>query len=57
MGGGIIKGLNEAIAHERGQLKGVKRLVMKNVPLPNYKSQEIRDVCVKKVKKFRVLSH
>lgn len=40
----IIKGLNEAIAHERGQLKGVKRHVIKIAPLPNYKSQEIKRI-------------
>ncbi|SFR18514.1 helix-turn-helix domain-containing protein [Desulfoscipio geothermicus] len=41
----IIKGLNEAIAYEKGQLKkGVKRHVVKIAPLPNYKAREIKRI-------------
>lgn len=40
----IIKGLNEAIAYEKGQLRGVKRHVVKIAPLPNYKAREIKRI-------------
>ncbi|SFR11533.1 helix-turn-helix domain-containing protein [Desulfoscipio geothermicus] len=41
---GIVKGLNEAIAYERGQLKGVNRHVVKIAPLPKYKAHEIKRI-------------
>lgn len=43
----IIKGLNEAIAYEKGQLKGVKRHVVKIAPIPNYKAGEIKRIRLK----------
>jgi len=40
----IIKGLNEAIEYERGNLKGIKRHIVKILPLPKYKAQDVKRI-------------
>ncbi len=40
----IIKGLNEAIEYERGNLKGVRTHTVKILPLPMYPPMEIRKI-------------
>ncbi len=43
----IIKGLKEAIDHEKGGLKGVKRHVVAVKPLIIYKDKEIKNIRAK----------
>ncbi|MHB8918513.1 MAG: helix-turn-helix domain-containing protein [Desulfocucumaceae bacterium] len=42
----IVKGLNEAIQHEKGQLKAKRHVIMVK-PLPNYKAKDIKNIRVK----------
>lgn len=42
----IVKGLNEAIQHEKGQLKATRHFIMVK-PLPNYKAKDIKNIRVK----------
>ncbi len=43
----IIKGLKEAIEHEKGGLKGVKRHVVAVKPITVYRSKEIKKIRAK----------
>lgn len=43
----IIKGLQEAVEHERGNLKGVRRQVVTVKALPVYKAKEIKNIRTK----------
>ena len=40
----IVRGLNEAIDYERGNLKGVRTHTIKIKPLPLYKANEIKKI-------------
>lgn len=42
----IVRGLNEAIEYERGNLKGVRAHTVKISPLPFYKANEIKKIRV-----------
>lgn len=43
----IVKGLQEAIEYEKGNLKGVKRHVVKVKPLTIYKAKDIKQIRMK----------
>lgn len=42
----IVRGLNEAIQYEKGQIKAKSHLLMIK-PLPNYKAKDIKNIRVK----------
>jgi putative transcriptional regulator len=43
----VIKGLNEAVEYEKGDLKGAKKRVIKIAPLPHYTGKEVKDIRLK----------
>jgi putative transcriptional regulator len=43
----IIKGLNEAIEYEQGNLRDARKKIIKITPLPHYSGKEIKDIRLK----------